>query len=562
MEQPSTDLSPEGFLARIQEQKRVFLLILGPLLLAVSLTHALIRWQSGLKLAAVFGLFLIGAALVSIPLAWWRKITFASHLLVAAAFFSTSLNQYALASGSIGPVLNIFSIFMAAVYLLSPRWGLFYGLLSFCRAVALKALFDTGVLTATTTAVPVSDWYTALAAAFFIFAYLLIALVNNYRLLLDSYRDAAAARQKFLARLSHEIRTPLNALLGIGEILNARIVDPEKQKYMATILNAGQSMLQIANQALEVSRLEGQKISGSSGYDARALTRQLASLFEAEARRKNLIVEVYVDAAVPERVAGDAVAVREIVTNFLHNALKFTTQGAIRISLTCEDADVPWLVYSVSDTGRGISADKIRTIFEPFDQGGVPTVAAEGVGLGLAICHELSLQMGANVSAESHEGNGSVFRLRIPLRVETGGIRDAKPAELRPIAPVVSGKKKILSVDDDAMNQMLIRAYLDLPEIRLTTVDSAEKAIAASAAEDYDLILMDLNMPGIDGIEGLNRIRALERGAGKKAVPVIAVTASVMPEEIARVQQAGFSFSLSKPLTQEDLFRAISTVLE
>lgn len=536
------------------------MLILSPVLMVASVTHAVVRWNSGLKLAAAFGGILMCGTLLAALLAWRRKVTPASHLLLVSAFITTSLNQQTMASLSLGPVLNTFSIFTAAMYLLTPRWGLVYGILGFVRVLGIKAAQDAGWLAVNRVQVPGSDWYSSFTVAFIIFAYLLYAMVFNYGVLLESYRQAAATRQKFLAKMSHEIRNPLNALLGIGEVLSARIVDPEKQKYMATILNAGRSMLQIANQALEISRREGKKLSSDEIYDPKELTRQLLELFEIQVRDKGLVFEADIG-AVPDAVSGDAVAIREIITNLLHNALKFTQRGAIHLGLSCErEGETGWLTYSVSDTGRGIAADKIDAIFEPYNQGDSPTVAAEGVGLGLAICRELSLQMGGTLTAESPKGGGSTFRLRVPLRLpqpKTGIVSSQK--EESPL-PALSGTKKVLSADDEPTNLMLIRAFLDHPSIRLTTVESGATAIAACAAETYDVILLDLNMPGLNGIAALREIRDVEAKQGRAPVPAIAVTASVMPEEIQQLQAAGFISYVAKPYSQRELFEAIAGI--
>lgn len=559
----ANDLSPEAFLSRIRNQKRRFLLLLAALISVAAVSHAFIRWHAGLKVSALLGLGLIAGAGISLFLAWRHKIAASAHIIIASAFLVTSLNQYAMASASIAPILNIFSIFMAAMYLLGLRWGSFYGILGFARALSLKILQDTGLFGMPPVSVPLADWYSSLVVAFGIFSYLLIALVRNYDTLLNSYRQAAVARQKFLAKLSHEIRTPLNALLGIGELLSARIVDPEKQKYMSTILSAGQNLLQIANQALEVSRREGQKTSAQEVYDPAGIVKQLARLFEAEAQRKNILLEVTHDTELPGRVLGDAIAVREILTNFLHNALKFTERGAIRIAVTSEtDEKQTRLVYTVSDTGRGIPKEKIRAIFDPFDQGGAPTATADGVGLGLSICQDLSLQMGGTIAAQSQEGKGSVFTLRVPLLVALPESQGSEKTGQQRHLKAESRAKRILSVDDDRMNQMLIQAYLSASETELTAVHSGEEAVAACAQISYDLVLMDLNMPGLDGFEALRRIRSAELAARKKSVPAIAVTASVMPEEIERVRAAGFVTHLAKPLSQNDLQDTITAVLK
>lgn len=554
------DLNPGDYLERIQDQKRRFLLILSLVVMVASMTHAVVRWNNGLKLAAAFGGILMCGAVLALLLAWRRKVVPASHLLLVSAFLTTSLNQQAMASLSLGPVLNIFSIFIAAMYLLTPRWGLLYGLLGFARAIGIKAAQDTGLLVIHRIHVPESDWYSSLIVAFIVFGYLLYAMVLNHNVLLESYRQAAATRQKFLARLSHEIRNPLNALLGIGEVLSARIVDPEKQKYMATILDAGRSMLQIANQALEISRREGKKSSGDEIYDPKALLHQLLALFEIEARGKGLNFEADTGDA-PDAVSGDAVAIREIITNLLHNALKFTEHGTIRLTLSCDrEGETGWLNYSVSDTGRGIAPGKIAAIFEPYNQGDSPTAASEGVGLGLAICRELSEQMGGFLTAESRDGGGSTFRLSVPLRLpqqKTGSISSVK--EESPL-PAFSGTKRVLSADDEPTNQMLIRAFLDHPAIRLTTVESGTTAVAACAAETYDVVLLDLNIPDLSGIAALKEIRAAEVKQGVSPVPAIAVTASVMPEEIEQLQAAGFISYVSKPYSQRELFEAITAI--
>lgn len=558
-----SDLSPETFIGKIEAQKRHFIIFLGALLVVAVGLQSLLRWQSNLQLAAVFGVFIFTGALVAIPLAWKGKVALAAHLLLITGLLTTAFNQYAMRSVSLGPILNVFTIFIAAMYLLTPRWGVFYGVLALFRALGLKMAQDFGLVNTGAIQLPISDWYASLGISFLLFAYLLVAMVRNNAILSQSYRNAALTRQRFLARMSHEIRTPLNGLLGIGELLAAKIQDTESQNYINIILRSGQNLLSIANQALEISRMESRAIIAHEPYDPRTLVEQLGELFARDIKLKKLTFHLEINSSVPQVIDGDPGAVGQIITNLLHNAIKFTEIGEIRLQLITEfSANQYWAVYSVTDTGRGISENKAAAIFEAYNQGDNPTPSSGGVGLGLAICRELSLLMDGELTLRSKPGEGSVFSLRIPYNLEYVRPKesDPAPAEATHLSDL-SRPINILSVDDESMNQMLIKVFLEHPKIVLNQVLSGQAALESCAQKKYDLILMDLNMPDMDGIEALHKIRSQESAANRPPVPIIAVTASVMPEEVASMLAAGFSMHLGKPLSQEDLFAAMEKIV-
>ncbi len=554
------DAGLEQFLTRIENQKRNFILFLGGLVFLVSIFTTTVRFRAGLYEVALSSLLLLLAAVATLPLAWKKHVNLAAHILLIVASVTIGFNQYGTRSASLGPILNVLVIFAGGIYLLSLRWGIVYGAIGVTRAFGIKILQDNGILQGGSSVLPASEWYSAVAASYAVCAYLLIVRDRNSAEMLERYQRAANIKQRFIAEMSHEIRTPLNGLIGLGEVLASKITDPEQLHYLNTMLNSGKTLLRIANQALDLSRVESGNLVTKRNFSPVTLLEEIIALYSVEARRKNITLALQVEPGTPGNVFGAADSIAAVLTNLLQNAIKFTDAGSITMKVDgVRLADENFAVFTVADTGRGIPESEITAVFEPYNQGGVATPTAKGAGLGLAICRELTRQMEGNLEVQSTFGSGSVFTLRVPYEAE---IISAQVEKSVPDGTYEFPRAlKILSVDDDAVNQMVMSALLADKNVNLSKAMGGLSALAMVAAEKPDIILMDLNMPDLSGFEVLRRIRQAENSVGVKPCPVVAVSASVMPEEIGQALAAGFSAHLGKPLSKADLWHTIVKVL-
>ncbi len=541
------------FLRREDEQKRRFMLILCGIIIPATLIQAFVRLGAGNVSTASFSLLICSTAVVAIVMILRRKIIPAAHMLMVVSCVVTAANQFLTSSASVGPVINAFTIFIAASYVLPLKWSVLYGGFSLIRVVALKALVDTGLVERRVILIPTAEWYAGVLPACAIFVFIIVATRRNNERLLHAYRRAAEIRTRFLSRMSHEIRTPLNGVLGISEILAEKNRDPQQAEYLGIIMNSGRHLLYVVNQVLELSRTENRSELLREDYEPASLLRQVTDLFQVELARKRLHLTTVIAPDVPAWISGDAGSVRQILTNLVHNAVKFTDHGEIRIMVSRNAGRIR---YAVSDTGLGIPPEKAAVVFNAFEQGDFSTPAGSGVGLGLAICRELCGHMDGRIELESTYGKGSTFHVDLPLYEATG----SRPATHGNEEPSVSAAR-ILYAEDDEINQILMRALLNLPGVQLDIVSNGRAAFEAyKQSEDYDLVLMDLHMPEMDGYEALRAIRQYESSTGRPVTPVIAVSASVIAEEVQSALENGFALHVSKPVSKAALFEAIRTV--
>ena len=366
---------------------------------------------------------------------------------------------------------------------------------------------------------------------------------------------ATMAKSRFLAAMSHEIRTPMSGVLGLlGLMLDDPL--PERQQERAKIaLASAQSLLQILNDILDFSKLEARQIRISEeNVDIRRLIDEVMELMAANARQKGLGLGAEVDASVPERVFADPMRLRQVLTNLLSNATKFTDQGEVRVRVGyLPEGDAGELAVEVEDTGIGIAEAQLEQIFEDFVQAdGALSRRAGGTGLGLAICRQLAGLMGGAVSVRSVPGMGSTFRFTVRAR-------PAPAVAAEPPAARRQGRKlppmRVLLAEDHATNQYLIGAYLGAAGHQVVLVQNGDEAVQAAAAGGFDVVLMDVQMPEVDGIEATRRIRALAGPAGQ--VPIVALTANALPGDEEACLGAGMSGYLSKPVDVLALHEAL-----
>jgi len=377
---------------------------------------------------------------------------------------------------------------------------------------------------------------------------------------LEQARDAANAanvlKTQFLANMSHEIRTPLNGVLAMAEVMAMGDLEPVQRDRLQIIRQSGGLLLAVLNDVLDLSKIEAGKLTLiREPFDLEPVIRPVVESFATMARSKGLTftVEVAKDAA--GWWEGDADRLRQIIGNLLSNAVKFTPQGAVRAVVEVAGDGV--LRIKVSDTGVGITPEKLPTLFEKFTQAdNSATRRFGGTGLGLAICRELTQMMGGSINVASRDGHGSTFTVELPLaRAEAAC---AEPADT---GRAEQGGLRLLAAEDNTTNQQVLAAVMESLGIDIDIVPDGAKAVEAWRECAYDLILMDIQMPVMDGIAAARAIRAAERDEGRARTPIVALTANALTHQVEEYLAAGMDGHVAKPIEIAKLYEAISAAL-
>jgi len=368
---------------------------------------------------------------------------------------------------------------------------------------------------------------------------------------------ALSAKSQFLAVMSHEIRTPLNGVLAIADILQRKLADPGLKPYVATIQDSGQTLLRLLTDALDLSRADaGQLELAEDSFCVPALLEDLSALWSARAELKGLSLDFAYEGAAGQWALGDAVRIKQVFNNLIGNALKFTQEGGVGVRLRAERNDVHVQIEGeVRDTGVGIPADRLERIFQPFSQTEAG-VREGGAGLGLSICRQLVQQMGGSIAVESDE-RGTVFRFSFPLFDVPAPTEAEIAAEPDLSAP---GALHVLIADDNATNRLVAETLCEMFGCTTECVEDGEQAVAAAASGRFDLVLMDIKMPNLDGVAATRRIRALAGSAAE--VPILALTANADPWDAAGYLAQGMDGVVEKPIKAERLLGAINTLFD
>jgi signal transduction histidine kinase/DNA-binding NarL/FixJ family response regulator/HPt (histidine-containing phosphotransfer) domain-containing protein len=376
----------------------------------------------------------------------------------------------------------------------------------------------------------------------------------------DAARAAGEAKSQFLARMSHELRTPLNGILGFAQVL---LRDPtltaEQREQIATLNGAGQHLLELVNGLLDLSKIEAGKFElHLRDIALRPLLEACAGLLTPEIARKALRFSLEIAPGTPAAVQADPTRLRQLLLNLLSNAVKFTPPGGfVQLRAMPLQGDAPGIRLEVQDTGPGIPPAKRHLLFEDFSQlFQVPGEEGSGTGLGLAISARLAALMGGQVGCDDAEPIGALFWVELPLR-------EVSLADPAPVAPATPGRQvadgarplRVLVADDVAANRMVARAMLVAAGHRVDSAADGAEALAAVEREAYDVVLMDVQMPVMDGLEAARRIRSLDGARGR--TPILAVTASALPEQVAACAEAGMDGHLAKPIDRESLLAAV-----
>ncbi len=366
---------------------------------------------------------------------------------------------------------------------------------------------------------------------------------------------AARVKTEFLANMSHELRTPLTGILGIHDLLhNDQTLGRQQRRYLGLARDAGRSLLSIVNDVLDFTKMEaGQFSLEAVPFELGALIRSCGDLVQGDARRKSLRVETSTFEA-PLYLIGDPTRLRQILLNLLTNAIKFTERGFVAIA-TSYDRETKTLRIGVSDTGIGLPGETLPLLFERFSQADASiTRRYGGTGLGLAICKRLVVLMGGVIGVDSNLGAGSVFWFEVPLRESVG--EDRQPGAVQSAA--FPPRRRVLLAEDNDINQDIISAMLEQRGHAVTVVSDGAAAVAAvRAGPRFAIILMDLQMPVMDGLSATRAIRAEESQAGEDPVPIVGLTANAMAEDVVRCRDAGMDAHVAKPIEWSDLFGTI-----
>jgi PAS domain S-box-containing protein len=370
---------------------------------------------------------------------------------------------------------------------------------------------------------------------------------------------ASAVKSDFLAAMSHEIRTPLNGVVALADML-AHAGLPERERVMAQMICAsGDGLQRLFSDILDMARIESGKIVlEPAPFHVGDMLRDVAGLSQLDCDEKGVRLRVAISPQIDETVIGDPVRVRQIISNLLSNAVKFTRHG--EVGLTAERLSDGRARFTVSDTGVGFAmADKTK-VFEPFGQAdNAITRRFGGTGLGLSICFNLATLMGGKLDCESELGRGSRFWLDLPLAA-SAPLAVAEPAQAT--QDDQPRMLRILLADDHPTNRRVVELMLDNGRAQITCTENGAEALQAFQEGVFDLILMDMQMPVMDGLTALRRIRSTERARNLAPTPAIMLTANAMPEHTAAAAAAGADLHLAKPFTMAALFNAIDKALE
>ncbi|EXF72220.1 TMAO reductase sytem sensor TorS, partial [Vibrio parahaemolyticus AQ3810] len=385
--------------------------------------------------------------------------------------------------------------------------------------------------------------------------------VVNHAQARNEAEQASRAKSAFLATMSHEIRTPMNGVLGTARLLMDSGLNPIQKRYAEIINRSGKTLLAILNDVLDYSKIEAGHLEiRRLGFDLHQMVEDTFQLMNSRAQEKQLLFSYHIESDVSRYWKGDVTRISQVLNNLVGNAIKFTEDGEIDIYVSLNPEDESQVLFEVSDTGIGISKKDQKTLFDAFTQaeGGLNQIG--GTGLGLAISKRIVEAMGGVLEVDSEEGEGSRFWFSIPLE-------ESEPVEIGVVASArCKVKAKVLLVEDNEVNRVVAEGFLQSMGHQVVMAEDGLQAERIIDKQDFDIALVDINLPDCDGTDLIQRLKRIERNKpGDKALsptPMIAVSAHVFAEEVERYLAAGFDGYLPKPVEKEALATLIQDVLD
>jgi CheY-like chemotaxis protein len=359
--------------------------------------------------------------------------------------------------------------------------------------------------------------------------------------------------------MSHEIRTPLNGIMAMAQVMAMHRLPPEQSQRLSVINRSSETLLALLNDILDIAKIEAGHLElEHKPFDLGVLAEGVRSLFAPIASQKGLEFQVDVSPEASGLWVGDQDRLRQVIANLVNNGLKFTEAGHVHVRILTTEADE--LNVTVCDTGIGLAADKLESVFDSFSQADASTARRfGGTGLGLTISRQLVEAMGGRLWADSEEGVGSVFKFVIPLARLQAATEPAAPTAAE--QPTLEARIRVLAADDNETNRQVLAAIFEQLGIELSLCEDGQQAVAAWRTGAFDLILMDIQMPVLDGVSATRSIRTEEAGAGRPRTPIVALTANAMPDQVAEYRAAGLDDCVVKPIRIVELHSAIVRAL-